>query len=29
MNRKQGEGISLKGVKKGGALFWRGRLSQL
>ena len=22
MNRKRGEGLSLKGVKKGGALFW-------
>ena len=24
MNRKRGEGLSLEGVKKGGALFWRG-----
>ena len=29
MNRKRGEGLSLKGEKRGGALFWGGRLAQL
>ena len=29
IDRKRGEGLSLKGEKKGGALFWGGRLSQL
>lgn len=29
MNRKRGEGLSLRGGKRGWALFWGGRLAQL